>query len=130
VLGLNEDDVFRIPLVEPHLYPSSLTMDIGIAPLSDTPFNHAKSDIKAMEYSSAGIPWIASPMTAYSELVGDWGAGRLAKNGQQWNRHIRDLSDPDVRKAEGALLREKAWTRDIAVGAHALRETLIDFSKG
>ena len=130
ILGLGEDEVFRVPLVEPHLYPSSLTMDIGIAPLNDTPFNHAKSDIKALEYSASGIPWVASPMTAYKELANDWGVGRLAKNGQQWNRHLRELSDPDVRRQEGALLREKAWTRDVSAGAHALRETLIAISKG
>lgn len=130
VLGLAEDQVFRVPLVEPRLYPSSLTMDIGIAPLRDTPFNHAKSDIKALEYSAAGIPWVASPMTAYSQLVEEWGMGRLAKNGQQWLKHLRALKDPELRASEGSALREKAWTRDIESGAHALRQVLIDFSKG
>lgn len=129
MFGLSESDVFRIPLCTPQYYPSVLTMDIGIAPLRDTPFNHAKSDIKALEYSASGIPWIASPMTSYKELVEDWGAGRLAKNGQQWIKHLRALKDPDVRAEEGRVLREKAWTRDVYLGAHALRELLIEVSK-
>lgn len=129
LLNLSEGDVFRIPLCEPTYYPSVLTMDIGIAPLRDTPFNHAKSDIKALEYSASGIPWIASPMTSYKELVDEWGVGRLAKNGQQWNRHLRALKDPDLRAEEGRLLREKAWTRDVASGAHAFREALIEVVK-
>lgn len=126
ILGLSADQVLRVPLVEPHLYPSSLTMEIGIAPLRDTPFNHAKSDIKALEYSAAGIPWIGAPMTSYKALVETWGVGRLAKNGQQWRRHITELSDPEVRRAEGALLREKAWARDVYLGAHALRQSLFE----
>lgn len=129
LFGLSEDAVFRVPLCEPQYYPSSLTMDIGIAPLRDTPFNHAKSDIKALEYSAAGIPWVASPMTSYKELVEEWGIGRLAKNGQQWSKHLRALKDPDLRAQEGQALREKAWTRDVYLGAHALREVLIEFSK-
>lgn len=129
ILNLSEGQVLRVPLCEPQMYPSSLTMDIGIAPLRDTPFNHAKSDIKALEYSAAGIPWVASPMTAYKELAAEWGVGRLAKNGQQWVKHLRALKDVDVRAEEGRLLREKAWTRDISSGAHALRELLFEVSK-
>lgn len=126
ILGLREDQVLRIPLVEPSLYPSSLTMEVGIAPLRDTPFNHAKSDIKALEYSAAGIPWIGAPMTSYKALVESWGVGRLAKNGQQWRRHLTELQDPETRRVEGALLREKAWARDVYLGAHALRQSLFD----
>lgn len=126
ILGLTPEQVFRVPLVEPQYYPSSLTMEIGIAPLRDTPFNHAKSDIKALEYSAAGIPWIGAPLTSYKALTETWGAGRLAKNGQQWRKHIMELSDPEVRRAEGALLREKAWARDVYLGAHAFRQSLFD----
>ena len=130
ILGLRDDQVSTVPLVEPHLYPSSLTMEVGIAPLRDTPFNHAKSDIKALEYSAAGIPWIGAPLTSYKALVDNWGMGRLAKNGQQWRRHINELKDPEVRRQEGALLRQKAWTRDVSFGAHAFRQILINFSRG
>lgn len=127
---LAEEQVFTVPLVESTLYPSSLTMDIGIAPLSDTPFNHAKSDIKLLEYSSSGIPWIGSPRTAYRELKEEWGIGRLAKNGQQWIKHLNELKDPEVRALEGIALREKAWTRDISIGAHALQQILNEISTG
>lgn len=130
VFKMAKEEVFTVPLVESMLYPSSLTMDIGIAPLRDTPFNHAKSDIKLLEYSASGIPWIGSPMTAYRELKEEWGIGRLAKNGQQWLKHIKELKDPEVRALEGTALREKAWTRDISLGAHALQQVLNDISIG
>jgi glycosyltransferase involved in cell wall biosynthesis len=55
--------------------------DIGIAPLADTPFNHARSDIKLKEYAAVGAAWLASPVGAYrdmgtkegGQLVGDEG---------------------------------------------------------
>ncbi|HEY7829192.1 MAG TPA: hypothetical protein VIC06_01350 [Solirubrobacteraceae bacterium] len=42
--------------------------DIGIAPLADTPFNHARSSIKLKEYSAVGAAWLASPVGAYRDM--------------------------------------------------------------
>ena len=52
----------------------SLRLDIGLAPLRDTEFNRAKSDIKYQEYSIAGVPGVYSP-TAYRGTIvtpDDW----------------------------------------------------------
>src|SRR5205085_863761 len=41
-------------------YPTLFSgIDIGIVPLADVPFNHAKSRIKGMEYAAAGVPFAA-----------------------------------------------------------------------
>ena len=105
-------------------YPSLLDMHVGIAPLRDTPFNHAKSDIKLLEYSASGIPWVASDLTSYRTLHEQWGAGRIAKRPAQWIKHLNALKDPAVRASEGALLREKVRARNIDAGAHTLRSLL------
>jgi hypothetical protein len=42
--------------------------DIGIAPLTDTPFNRARSDVKPKEYGAGGAAWLASPVTPYLGL--------------------------------------------------------------
>lgn len=118
--SLNHDDVILKRAVDPENYPSILTMDIGVAPLSDLPFNHAKSEIKLLEYSASGIPWVASDLSAYRSLTESWGMGRLAKKTKQWFKHLRELRDPDVRREEGKLLRERVWERDIVNGAKAL----------
>jgi glycosyltransferase involved in cell wall biosynthesis len=118
--SLDKEDVILKRAVDPEKYPTLLTMDIGVAPLSDVPFNHAKSEIKLLEYSASGIPWVASDLTAYRTLSDDWGAGRLAKKPKQWLKHLRELRDPDVRREEGKLLRERVWERDIAIGASIL----------
>jgi hypothetical protein len=109
-------------------YPTLLDMHVGIAPLSDVPFNHAKSDIKLLEYSSSGIPWVGSALPSYDALQKEWGVGRVAKRPKDWIRHINALKDPKVRAEEGALLREKVRARHIDVGAHTLRSLIEQFS--
>lgn len=123
-LGLREEDVEVLPAVDPEKYPSLLVMDVGIAPLSDVPFNHAKSEIKALEYSAAGIPWIGSALPAYTSLANDWGVGRVAKRPKDWIKHIRALRDPHVRATEGEALRQAVWQRDIEIGAKNLSDFL------
>lgn len=125
---LPEKAVKTLLACEPEDYPSILTMDVGIAPLNDMPFNHAKSDIKLLEYSAAGIPWIGSALSSYTQLVEDWGIGRVAKRPKNWISHLKALRDPNVRASEGAALREAVWKRDIGVGTEIMREFLTSLS--
>jgi glycosyltransferase involved in cell wall biosynthesis len=55
--------------------------DIGIAPLADTAFNRARSDVKLKEYGSVGAAWLASPVGAYRERGAGEG-GRLVGDGE------------------------------------------------
>lgn len=80
-------------------------IDIGIVPLNDLPFNHAKSFIKGLEYAAAGIPFIASPMPEYQYLF-DQGIGRIAKTSDDWIYHFDELLDPQLRSDEAALNKE------------------------
>lgn len=124
-LGLHEDQVSVLDAVDARDYPSLLTMDVGIAPLRDTPFNHAKSDIKLLEYSASGIPWIGSSLSAYEGLRKSWGIGRTASKPSQWLKHLKDLRDPVRRADEGEALLEAVRSRDISLGAHRL-SSLVD----
>jgi len=67
---------FRPKVPFGHLLGAMADFDIGIAPLADTPFNHARSDIKLKEYASVGAAWLASPVGAYRDTGGGEG-GRL-----------------------------------------------------
>lgn len=132
IWGITETNVIFLEATDPENYPSLLTMDIGLAPLSDRPFNHAKSDIKLLEYSASGIPWVASDLPSYSTLQKLWGHGRIAKKNRagDWQRHIKQLLDPKVREEEGLALREASWSRDISIGAKTLNEYLLSVSTG
>jgi glycosyltransferase involved in cell wall biosynthesis len=74
-------------------------IDIGVVPLNDVPFNHAKSFIKGLEYAAAGVPFVASSLPAYNELAED-GVGRVASNDKEWLEHLSELLDPKIRKEE------------------------------
>lgn len=87
----------RKPIMQ---YPSLFKkIDIGIVPLNDIPFNHAKSTIKGLEYAAAGIPFIASYSPEY-ELLASQGVGRVAHTPEEWVDHLNYLIDPKNRKDE------------------------------
>jgi hypothetical protein len=81
-------------------------IDIGIVPLTDIPFNHAKSFIKGLEYAAAGIPFIASPVPEYKFLF-DSGIGRVASTPEEWIYHFNELRDVGIRKEEAKINIEK-----------------------
>jgi hypothetical protein len=99
-VGLHRRRVTTMPLLPPWQYPSGLCFDIGVVPLSDHPFNRAKSFIKGLEYAAAGIPFVASCSPEYLRLRDEFGIGRVAVSKEQWLRHIHELADPDVRQEE------------------------------
>lgn len=74
-------------------------IDIGIVPLSDVPFNHAKSYIKGLEYAAAGVPFVASASPEYV-ILAENGVGRVASCGDEWDHHLSELSNPKNRKKE------------------------------
>jgi glycosyltransferase involved in cell wall biosynthesis len=78
---------------------------IGLAPLLDTPFNRAKSPIKAMDYAAMGMVVLASDMPVYRGSLADGKAGRLVAN------------DPHAWfEALSWLVRDQALRRSIAAG--------------
>lgn len=93
-------------------------LGIGIAPLADTKFNRAKSWLKPLEMSAAGVPWVASPRAEYRRLNG-LGAGVLADRPRAWHRELKrlrespalrqELSEAGRRVAEGLRLRDNGW---------------------
>lgn len=80
---------------------NGLQIDIGIAPLRDTEFNHCKSPIKWMENTIAGAATIASP-TVYDTVIKHGENGLIARNHQEWIKYLSEL-------IENKELREKLW---------------------
>jgi len=87
--------------------------DVGIAPIADTPFNRAKSNVKVKEYAAMGVPWLASPIGPYAGL-GEKQGGRLVPDDrwyEQLDRLVRDerarrkLAKRGIRWANGERLR-------------------------
>lgn len=99
-LGINKKIVKTSPLVPISNYPNLFApIDIGIVPLNDIPFNHAKSFIKGLEYAAAGVPFVCSWSPEY-ELLTQQGVGRLARNKDEWINHLDELNKPKARREE------------------------------
>jgi len=118
LLNVPDELVSTAPLHPIETYATLMSMDIGIIPLRDFPFNRCKSDIKGMEYAASGIPFIAQNLDAYVHLNKSLGVGRLAKKPVDWIKHLKQLiANPELRKEEGARNRATIAARDISFGA-------------
>lgn len=124
MIKVDRSAVSTTPLVAPSEYPNSFVFDIGLVPLADVPFNHAKSWIKGIEYAAAGVPFISSRLPEYQELKSKYEIGLLAKNGAQWRKHIESLSDPAERNKISKEALDRLVPLDIHVGAARFNDFL------
>lgn len=65
-------------------------VDINLAPLVDSIFNRAKSEIKWLEAAMVKVPTIASDIGAFADMVIDGQTGLLAKE-DEWNEKLDSL---------------------------------------
>lgn len=101
-------------------YPSRLrecAFDIGIAPLIETGFNEAKSDLKIKEYSALGIPVVASNITPYKSSIIDGETGFLASTGKEWFESLEKLiKDKRLRNRMGKNMH--LWYKENTIDKH------------
>ena len=104
-------------------FAASLPIDIGIAPLADTPFNRCKSDLKFLEYAELGIPAVFSDLAPYQQRVKNGTTGFLAATESDWTSALtkliesRQLRSELANNAKSSLLDEQnqqAWPQAIA----------------
>lgn len=94
-----------LPGVDYGAYPAMLGwFDILLAPLRNSYFNRAKSDIKLVEAGAKKIPWIASPLPMYIEWDAQETSGFFADDDERsWYEAIsRLINDPVLREQKGA----------------------------
>ena len=77
---------------------------ISIAPLEDSIFNDAKSNIKFLEAAILSLPSVCSPAAAFKEVIQPGVTGYLAANDDQWRSALQAL-------IEDASLRQKIGQR-------------------
>jgi hypothetical protein len=100
------------------LIPVECEFDVGLAPLRDTRFNRARSNIKLKEYAGAGAMWLASPVGPYLGM-GEEQGGQLVRD-DEWLPALEALlRDPDRRRA--LTDRARAWVQGQTIRAGAAR---------
>jgi glycosyltransferase involved in cell wall biosynthesis len=92
--------------------------DVGVAPLADTAWNRARSNVKLKEYAAAGLCWLASPTGPYLGM-GEAQGGRLVADGD-WHAALERLL---VHGRERRKLAKRAvrWARGERIEDHAQR---------
>lgn len=81
-------------------FTGNVRWDVALAPLCDTPFNRAKSDIKFLDYAALGAAGVYSNLPVYADSVRHGETGLLAENTtESWTAALRSLIDqPDLRR--------------------------------
>lgn len=118
IVGINPRRVTTSPLVPITEYANGFKFDIGLVPLNNIPFNEAKSNIKGLEYSAAGIPFIASDLPEYRLLAED-GVGILANEAEEWRTAAKTLLDFHYRQqyaARGLAVVRANWSIEARSG--------------
>ena len=72
----------------------------GLAPLSDSLFNRAKSPIKFFEYTALGLPTIASNIAPYQSVITDGSNGLLATSTDEWVEAMSNLIESPGRRED------------------------------
>ncbi len=86
-------------------------LNIGIMPLSDTPWERGKCGYKLLQYMACGLPVVASPVGANTDIVVAGETGFLATDNNAWFEAFKKLRD-DRKSAisMGALGRKRVET--------------------
>lgn len=94
-------------------YPcfAALDFDIGIAPLTDHPFNWGKTARKAQEYACLQIPMVLSPVRNYDEWIREETCLKPFKNKYMtWVDCLsRLIEDKELREKLSANAYKKVW---------------------
>ncbi len=91
------------------------TFDIAVAPLIEDPWTRGKVSTKLLAYFAAGLPVVASNVTANRLYIREGENGFLVGTLGEWEERLARLVEgPDLRRAVGARAREIA-ERDYSI---------------
>jgi glycosyltransferase involved in cell wall biosynthesis len=116
VRGVIPEDRFQWSKgVEFTVYPVTmryLNFDIGIAPVTDSRFNRAKSNLKWLEYSALKIPCVASKVYPYGRSIQHGKTGFLAERQEEWYQALSALVEsPELRAEMGQTAYQQVWEK-------------------
>lgn len=118
-LGLPASRYTHIEVVDfARLTAALAELDIGLAPIAETDFNLARSNVKLKEYAAAGVVWAASargPYVGHGEQEG----GVLVDDGD-WEDALGRLI-VDARRRRKLAKRAVRWAKGQVIGRHVQR---------
>lgn len=112
-LGAHVDRIERLPGTTYKDYLGLLAEgDIALAPLENTAFNDAKSNIKFIEAAVLGLPSVCSPRANFRSVIRDGENGMLAADEPAWRERLLQLvDDAGLRRSLGEAARRTVLDR-------------------
>ncbi len=121
--GVREDWIEHRPWTLASQAADLASFDVGVMPLPDTAWTRGKSGYKLLQYFSAGVPAVASPVGINRDLLAD-GRGIAATTALEWERALTELlGDPAARAQRGSGARRyveeqfsyQRWASELAM---------------
>lgn len=106
-IGARKEDLASTPIdVLPWTEESEVlsiqSFDIGIMPLSNTPWERGKCGYKLIQYMACGLPIVASAVGVNKEIINHGKNGYLADSLEEWKQALTELlENSDKRKQMG-----------------------------
>lgn len=123
-LGIAESDVTYFPFQNPQSLMAGINFDVGIVPLVNIPFNHAKSYVKGIEYAAANVPFVASWSPQYQQLSEEHGIGVVVSKASEYVSELKKFCDFDYRQEVAEANRNAVQAFDTKLGAVHLYECI------
>jgi len=89
-LGRLEAMVDRIPWSEETQHSMLASIDVGVAPVRDAPYERGKCGYKLLQYGAAGVPVVASPVGVNRDILRAFGMPAVEAGGD-WAGAILEL---------------------------------------
>jgi hypothetical protein len=104
------------------------TFDIGIMPLTDSPWTRGKGGFKLLQYYAHATPVVASPVGANNDIVVPGVTGYFASTEDEWTARLMDLVDSvSTRRRLGAAGRQMLVDRyDALEAAEAFYSVVVE----
>jgi hypothetical protein len=102
---------------------------VGIMPLLDSEWTRGKCALKALQYMACGVPCVATPFGAVTDIIDGQTNGLFADTADDWKNALEKLRDSGLRKRlgqAGRLTVENRFSLDKAAPRlAALLESLV-----
>lgn len=90
--------------------------DIALAPLENTIFNNAKSNIKFVECGSQGVPVIASPVDEFNAAINHSKNGWLCSSQEEWFELLEGIVTQKIDLMDVSLESRESVGNDFVIG--------------
>jgi glycosyltransferase involved in cell wall biosynthesis len=97
------------------------SFDIGLMPLYNDLWSQGKCGLKILQYFSAGVPVVCTPVGINRDIVEDGVNGFWAQNEDQWENHLLKLIKEERLRREMGLQGRKTVEKDYCMDVNAPR---------